>query len=290
MAGTRQRDRRSRASRLMARWFPVPLALVLIPLHGALALQDGPTHPAGLGEGGERATSGAPPARTVAWKEGMAIRLRVPVASAERPLMTTVSFPEESLETAVAGWPEGDLTVVQKRGFLFLRLTKKSEGQLNVLGGSGTHYLLHLKGVEGADPDSYDAYLRVLRNGPPAAPTAETRSPRTRRRPVGALELIRAMRLGQRTESTRILRAAGEVAYESPAIEIRLAFVYDAPDYRGLVCDVLNRTQTRQVVDASRLGARGPSTLAGPLVASALRENAIDPGATTRMYLVFWKE
>jgi hypothetical protein len=98
------------------------------------------------------------------------------------------------------------------------------------------------------------------------------------------------MRLGQRTEGTRILRAAGEVAYESPAIEIRLAYVYDAPDYRGLVCDVLNRTQARQVVDASRLGARGPSTLAGPLVASALRENAIDPGATTRMYLVFWKD
>jgi hypothetical protein len=257
--------------------------LVILPMMaflGNLAAQEGAPSP----KEGDIPADSAP--RIVEWKEGRTIAVRVPVASAERPLMTTVSFPEESIETAVAGWPEGDLTVVQKRGLLFIRLAKKSEGQLNVLGGSGTHYLLHLKGVEGMDPASYDAYLRVRKVGLATAALSAARAPRPHRRPVGALELIRAMRLGQRTEGCRILRAAGEIAYESPAIEIRLVWVYDAPDYRGLVCDVLNRTQTRQVVDASRLGAHG----GGPLVASALRENALDPGASTRMYLVFWKE
>src|SRR5579872_6219437 len=86
--------------------------------------------------------------RTVVWKEGTSIPLRVPVVAPGKEFMTSVSFPEEGIETAVTGWKDGEITAVQKRGLLFLRLAKKSEGQLNVIGASGTHYLLLLKGVE----------------------------------------------------------------------------------------------------------------------------------------------
>src|SRR5204863_5767127 len=65
-----------------------------------------------------------------------------------RECMTTLSFPEESIETAVTGWGEGEITAIQKRGLLFLRLAKKTEGQLNVIGGSGTHYLFYLRSEE----------------------------------------------------------------------------------------------------------------------------------------------
>ncbi|HXX92498.1 MAG TPA: hypothetical protein VEN81_02625, partial [Planctomycetota bacterium] len=82
---------------------------------------------------------------SIDWKEGMTLPVRVPVVGPGRELMTTLSFPEESIETAVTGWPEGEITAIQKRGLLFLRLAKKSEGQLNVIGGSGAHYLLYLK-------------------------------------------------------------------------------------------------------------------------------------------------
>src|SRR4051812_12116006 len=98
---------------------------------------------------GELAGEDAPIARrTVLWKEGTSIPLRVPVAAPGKEFMSSVSFPEESIETAVTGWKDGEITAVQKRGLLFLRLAKKSEGQLNVIGASGTHYLLYLKGVE----------------------------------------------------------------------------------------------------------------------------------------------
>jgi hypothetical protein len=68
----------------------------------------------------------------VGWKEGKTIPVRVPLSTPGRELMSTVSFPEDSIETAVTGWPEGEITAIQKRGLLFLRLTRRSEGQLNV--------------------------------------------------------------------------------------------------------------------------------------------------------------
>ena len=40
----------------------------------------------------------------VPWKEGLIIPVRVPIAAPDREYMTTLSFPETRIETAITGW------------------------------------------------------------------------------------------------------------------------------------------------------------------------------------------
>jgi hypothetical protein len=221
--------------------------------------------------------------RMVLWKEGTAIPLRIPVAAPGKEFMSCVSFPEEGIETAVAGWKDGDITAVQKRGLLFLRLARKSEGQLSVIGASGTHYLLTLKGVENPEAGSFDDYLKILKKE--ESRHSDPLPKRANHRPSGALELIQAMRLGLHPEGVKILRAKRELAYESPTLEIRLVYVYDAQSYRGMIYEVKNLTEERQVVDSSHLRGQGTA-----LILTALRENVIPPQTTTRLYAVTWKD
>jgi hypothetical protein len=243
----------------------------------AAGFQEGP-------HGSPDRTTAAPPSshRLVAWKEGTPVRIRVPVASPARELMTAVSFPEETIETAITGWTEADITAIQKRGLLFLRLAKPAEGQLHVLGSSGTHYLLHLTGVEAADPAGYDPYVRITRDQGHPAETLPKRPPR---KPSGAIELIQAMRLGLRPPGTQILRASKELALESPELELRVLFVYRSGPYLGFIYEAKNPTPERKVLDASRLRSHGAT-----LILTALRENVLEPHGVTRLYAVFWRE
>jgi hypothetical protein len=224
-----------------------------------------------------------PSGRTALWAEGVSIPIRVAVATPAREFMTTLSFPEDSIETAITGWPDGDITAVQKRGLLFLKLARTSEGQLSVIGGSGTHYLLYLKGVENPEPNAFDSYVKIRKKDEPRAsdPLPKRQNPR----PSGALELIQSMRLGLRPEGFKILRAKRELAYESRTLEVRLLYVFDGQSYRGLVYEVKNTSQDRQAVDASRLRGKGTG-----LILTALRENVLLPGATTRLYAITWKD
>ncbi|HXX92678.1 MAG TPA: hypothetical protein VEN81_03535 [Planctomycetota bacterium] len=173
----------------------------------------------------QAAPSGGAP--TLDWKDGVPLPVRVPVVGPGRELLTTLAFPEDSIETAITGWPEGEITAVVKRGLLFLRLTRKSEGQLSVIGGSGTHYLFYLQGVESADPGAYDAYLRIRKKD--EAPKGDPLPRRIHPRPGQAVELLEAMRLGLRTADATILRARRELALETPLLEVRLLYVYDSP-------------------------------------------------------------
>ncbi len=227
----------------------------------------------------------APPATedvlTVPWKDGIAIRVRIPVAGQDRKAMATIAFPEEKIETAVSGWGE-ELTAVDHGGRLFLRFSRKSEGELAVIGASGTHYLLYLVGVEDPKPGAYDRYVRFIK--PEERPTSALPK-RSLRRPTGAVALLQAMRLGLRPEGGRILRAAGEAAFQSETIESRLAYVYQTPDFTGYIFDLENRTEVGQAVDASRLRA-----MTGTLVLSSLRENVVPARGKTRLYAVFWRD
>jgi hypothetical protein len=219
----------------------------------------------------------------VEWQEGRVIPVRVPVTAPGRESMTTISFPEEAIEAAITGWGDADITAIQKRGLLFIRLAKKSEGQLNVIGGSGTHYLLYLTGSDGPDPDAYDTYVKIRKKEP--TPPSDALPKHPNHRPSGALELIQAMRQGLHPENVKILRANHELAYESPTLEMRLAYVYDAQSYRGFIYEVKNRTDFGQSVDASRLRGKGTA-----LILTALKENVLLPKATTRLYVVTWKD
>ncbi len=220
--------------------------------------------------------------RTVEWREGQAIRVRVPVASPTHQLMSTISFPEESVDAAITGWGEGDITAVQKKGLLFIRLAKKAEGHLNVIGGSGKHYAIYLVGTEETEPRAYDSYLRITREDR----LVGDRLPKRREhRPSGAVELIQTMRLGLRTDGAKILRAARELVFESREIDIRLLYVYASGSFTGHIYVVTNRTAVKQAIDASRLRAKDAR-----LVLSGLRENVLEPNGSTRLYAVFWKE
>lgn len=219
----------------------------------------------------------------IEWKEGLLIPVRVPLSAPGHEFMTTVSFPEESIETAITGWGEGDLTAIPMRGLLFLRLARKSEGQLNVIGGSGTHYLFYLKAVETAEPDSYDTYVKIRKKED--ASKADALPKRENHRPSGALELLQAMRLGLHPENVKILRAKNELAFESPFLEVRLLYVYEAQSYRGMIFEVKNPTPERQAVDASRFRGKGSS-----LILTALKENVLEPKSITRLYALTWKD
>ncbi len=258
------------------------IGVVLAALLGAGLLESQEGVPETVPPGSRALPPDEASGRNVEWKEGQAVRVRVPIASPTHQLMTAISFPEEAVEAAIAGWGEGEITAIQKRGLLFLRLAKKSEGQLNVIGGSGTHYLLYVQGVEGTGSSDYDTYVRIRRGVERAA---EPRSRPGDKRPVRSLELIQAMRLGLRPEGGRILRAGLELAYESNAVTVRLLYVYETAVYSGHIYEVVSRSAERQAVDASRFRSKGAR-----LVLSGMRENVLEPGASTRLYLVFWKD
>ncbi len=242
-------------------------------------------HPSGQSSALSRDGNGSPEVRF--WKEGVPIRVRVPLATESHEVMSAVAFPETGIQAAVTGWGQNTLTAIQKGSFLFLRLSRKSEGQLNVIGESGTHYLLYLEPAQPQDPNAYDAFIKIVRpaggDGLKTAPKARESTP-DRGKPRGALELIRAMRMGEPREGARILRAKGETLYSGYDIELRLLFVYEESSTVGRIYEVRNLSGRKLALDASRF-----RPAEGTLILSALRENMVPPGGVSRLYTVFWR-
>lgn len=197
---------------------------------------------------------------------GAPVEVRVPVSTDQRHRAAVISFPETSLEALVAGWDEKDLSIERRRENLFIKLLRPAEGDLHVLGGSGTLYRLALRPAEGA----YDGWVRIAapRESKPAPPE-----------PV---ELLRAMRLGRRPSEGRVYGSKEEV-YRSPELAIRLAYVYETTAFRGYVARAENVSARSQRLDPSRF-------LAKDLVLAGAREMLLKPGESTLLYLVFAKE
>jgi hypothetical protein len=193
------------------------------------------------------------------------VEIRVPVSTDAQHRATVISFPEESLEALVAGWNEGDLSIERRRENLFIKLLRKSQGDVHVLGASGALYRLK---VVPAD-EAYDGHVRIL------APK------QTRRDVPEAVELIRAMRLGRRPVQGSVLRSDQPV-YASPEWTARVVYVYEATAYRGFVARIENVSSVPQRLDPSRF-------LAKDLVLAGSREMVVAPGEKTLLYLVFWK-
>lgn len=197
---------------------------------------------------------------------GGAIEIRVPVSAEGRHPATAVTFPEEGLEALVAGWNEGDLSVERRRENLFLKLLRPVEGDLHVLGASGTLYRLAVRPAVGP----YDGHVRIVR---PAAA-----SPRPIPEPV---ELLRAMRLARRPSEGAVWKA--DAPLEGPAeLSLRLAWVYDTASFRGYVLRARNVSGRTQRLDPSRFAGRH-------LVLAGAREMVLEPGKGTLLYFVFWK-
>ncbi len=204
--------------------------------------------------------------REVLHSEG-AVELRVPVSTETRHRASVVTFPEESLEALVAGWNEGDISVERRRENLFIKLLRPAEGDVHVLGGSGTLYRLAVRPADGA----YDGRVRILR---PAAPARREGAPES-------VDLIRAMRLGRRPSDGEV-RRADEVVHRSAEIVARLAYIYETRSHRGFVVRVENVSGGPIRLDPSRFTA-------ADLVMAGAREMLLKPGERTSLYLIFWK-
>lgn len=193
------------------------------------------------------------------------IEVRVPISKEAQHRATVVTFPEESLEALVAAWNENDLTIERRREKLFLKLLKKAQGDVHVLGGSGALYRLTVVPSDGV----YDGHVRIL-------------APRESKREVPeSVELVRAMRLGRRPASGTVLKAE-QPLYQTPELSSTMAWVYESDAYRGFVVRVENRSGAAQRLDPSRFSAK-------TLVLAGAREMLLEPGAATLLYLVFWK-
>ena len=167
------------------------------------------------------------------------VEIRVSVSSESVHRATVVRFPEDSLEALVAGWNEGDLSIERRRENLFIKLLRKAQGDIHVLGASGTLYRLRIVPAE----EAYDGQVRLM-------------LPKDARREVPeSIDLIRAMRLGRRPAQGSVLRTDQSI-HVSDGWDAKVLYVYESSTYRGFVVRVESLSAGPQRLDPSRFMAR----------------------------------
>jgi len=193
-----------------------------------------------------------------------AIEVVVPVAGDGKHRATVVSFPEEALEALVVGWNEEDLSVERRRDRLFLKLLRRSEGDLHVVGASGTLYRLFIRPAE----REWDGHVRISR--------LESKK---KKKDSTAFDLIRGMRSRRLLDGTQVRKASALLYGDSQSIwTVRI--VYDAPSYRGYVLEVENLGKEPLRVEPQKLSGEG-------LELVGTRQMVIDPNRSTWVYLVY---
>lgn len=205
--------------------------------------------------------------------DGTDLEVLVPVAQATSGFATVVALPETGIKSVLVHANEEDLSLEHVEGRLFLKLLKKSEGYVDAIGASGTLYRIRIQPVTGG---VFDSTVRVK-----SGVLAGLKTPRADGRPKvpEALQLIRAMRLGEGLEGAAISRS-DTVVLKTQTSEAQVVYVYDTPTLTGYIVRLGNTSS-----DALRVNL--PS-FAGPgLVASATREFVVPPGKHTYLYFVF---
>ena len=193
------------------------------------------------------------------------VEILVPVAGEAKHVGTVVTFPEDSVEAIVAGWNEEDLSLERRGDRVFLKLLRRAEGDLHVLGSSGTLYRLYLRPAEGA----YDGHVRIRR--PEKKSAAGT----------AAIDLIRAMRKGRVADGI-VARKASGILHRSLQTCVTARYVYDTDVHRGYVVTLENLGDSPLRVDPSKFAGE-----AFELVGA--REMVVEPKKATLLYLVYRK-
>lgn len=204
--------------------------------------------------------------REVVYDESRAIEIRAAVSAPDRHVTCVVTFPEESIDTLVAAWNDADLSLERKRDHLFVKLFRAVEGDVHVLGASGTLYRLYIKPAAG-EPDGQ---VRIVR--PQAAA----------KRAPAALELVRAMRLAQPPETVAVRKGTGELLFRDGHVEARVRWVYESTHHVGHVVELTNGGEQAVHVDPRRFAGRD-------LVLVGVRESVVRPKSSTFLYFVFWR-
>ncbi len=214
-------------------------------------------------------------ARTVTVRDGETVTLMLRVAEPTKNLLTVVTLPEAVVHV-LSAWDEKDLSVEQEGNRLFLKLLSKVEGHLDVVTSGGAHIRFLILPAEGTVP--YDSNVLVKAaparpvQGPPRAPGAS-----------GALELVKAMRLGDVPPDATVRSGGGEVLFSSPDVDVALAWIYETGRFRGTVLALTNKSSSEAYhVDVSRFqGER--------LVLIGSKDVIVGPQKMTRLYIVEWK-
>ena len=216
----------------------------------------------------------AGPARTVTVTAGRTVPLKLRVAESTKNLVTVVTLPA-AIAHVVSAWDAKDLSVEQEGNKLFLKLLGKVEGHLDVVTAEGAHYRLLVTPVQGPSP--YDSSVLLEKAAPPADPS------RKPARADGALELMKAMRLGEAPPDATVRPGGREVVFSSPDIDLSLLWTYETGRFRGHVLEVSNKSTSEAFhLDVARF--RGERQV---LIGS--REVVVGPRGFTRLYLVEWK-
>lgn len=206
-------------------------------------------------------------AREVLFDGARSIEIRPALSDETRHRTCVVSFPEESIETLVVAWNDGDLSLERKRGHLFIKLLRPAEGDLHVLGAGGTLYRLRLKPAEGS---AADEQVRIVLPSALAARTPD------------AIALVRAMRLSRPPESANVRRLPYEILSRIGSVEARGRWAYETTHHTGHVVELLNTGSEPFHVDPRRFS--GPD-----LLLVGVREPVLPPGGRTQLYFVFWR-
>lgn len=216
--------------------------------------------------------------RTVTPADGETTTIRVRISEANAHVVTVVALPE-AVGHVVSSWDPKDISIEHVDAKLFLKLFSKVEGHLDVVAASGTHYRLYIAPVGAAA--EFDSLVTIKRQ-----PQAE-KSDTPRKSASGAIELVRAMRLGEISDGISARRVQEPKPIGSKAdehLEFRPLWIYDAPNFRGYVIEFVNHSPSESHrIDVSRFRAQG-------LVLAASRDIIVAPRARTRLYLVFWKD
>lgn len=206
--------------------------------------------------------------------DGGTVELRVRVSEPRKSVLSAVTFPC-AIRNIVSAWNEKDLSIDHSGNRLFIKLLTPAQGHLDVLLEGERLVRLYVTPVKEDMP--YDAALQILLAGPSLDPKAQSA------RASGALELVRAMRLGEVPPGVTVRKADGILLLETPHALATLAWVYDAPMFRGYVVKLSNQAvKLGYEVDLPRFHAEG-------LVLVGARNLVLEPRSFTYLYLVFWK-
>jgi hypothetical protein len=216
---------------------------------------------------GPRGTS-----RTERTSDQGAIRMRAAVAK-DQTLVSCVRLPEETIRSVTAAWEESEISIEHNGGNLFVKLLAEKRGNVDVLGGSGRLYRLFVIPVTEGE---YDETLTI--RGP-----REKEEKTKRERNCEALDLILAMRRGERPEGARVARGPQEPVYTGPTLCVWFRIFYHAEEFTGVVARVRNVSHRRAALDLSRFSHPG-------LVLLGAKKTALEPGEETRVYLVIGEE
>lgn len=212
--------------------------------------------------------------RTVRVKDGDTVTLRLRVYQEGQSYPTAILLPEE-IANLIHGWDPKYLSLDNQGRLLSLALLGKAEGYIDVVTAQGKHLRLLLVPVA----EQHDSTVTVVLGDMPAEPDKAGRKSGA----SGALELIRAMRLGEIPADATVRSGENRILLRMPAVEVTSHYVYETGRYRGYVLGLANLSSKEAFhVDVSRfMGER--------LVLVGAKDVVIPPGQATRLFIVDWK-